>query len=229
MQKQPKRVIYLASTEDGRELLEWLNEQNCTVVLANTENEKYTAYPPYDLGLSFLYEHRVPASEFAAPYKWVNFHSGPLPEFRGRNLGYYAIMKKASTFGATIHYMDADFDTGEIIEVVRFPVEPQHTAGDLVDMSRGELVRLFKKYVPRLLRGRVQSRPQEAGTYYRRTKINPYIELTAEQSLEVRALSVARRYYPTVSAGGREYAIVPVEELASRNRKQPAVDEGARS
>ena len=207
------RVIYLSSTEIGQDLLNWFKTLPCQVILAETGNRKISEFPSYDLGISFLYTHQIPTSEFHTPYKWVNFHPGPLPEFRGRNLAYHAIMEDSPHFGATIHYMDCEFDTGEIIEVSRFPVLPCYTAGDLVSISHAKLVELFKKYLPKLLVGKVASRPQgENGRYYRRTPIKDEIELTEEQLRRIRAITVMPHYFPRVNVGGTWYRLVPDEQ-----------------
>ena len=206
-----KQVIYLSSTETGRALLAWLRTQPCDVVLANTDNTSADHLPPCDLGLGFLYVHKIPASEFIEPHKWVNFHPGPLPEFRGRDLAYHAIMQGCDQFGATIHYMDAQFDTGEIIEVVRFPIESGDTAGDLVLKSHEQLASLFRKYVPLLLQGKVPSHPQPAGAYYRKAVIDDEIHLSEEQARKVRAVTVHPRFTAHTIIGGRKYLLAPVE------------------
>src|SRR6266404_2890824 len=112
------RVVYLSSTAKGKEMLHFLLGLPCHVVLAETDDRRLGEFPEYDLGIGFLYTHRIPASEFMEPYRWVNFHPGPLPEFRGRNLAYHAISEDAKEFGATVHYMEKTFDTGELIEAI---------------------------------------------------------------------------------------------------------------
>lgn len=213
MSEKPTKVIYLSTTESGIKLLGWLQSLHCDVVLAETNGKKIVEFPPYDLGLSFLYAHRIPASEFAEPFKWVNFHPGPLPEFRGRNIAYHAILEQVSHFGATIHYMDVEFDTGEIIEVSRFPIKPEDTAGDLVQLAHEKLVELFRKHIPDLLRGKVPSQLQpENGRYYCRMPIDNTVELTQEQRTKIRALTVHPRFYAETTIGGRKYQILPVED-----------------
>lgn len=205
-----KRVIYLSSTQLGRDMLGWLRTQPCEIVLATVENAKINFdFPPYDLGISFLYTHKIPASEFVTPYKWVNFHPGPLPEFRGRNLAYHAIMQNAFRFGATVHYMNEEFDAGETIEIVHFPVMPDDTAGDLVRISHNRLARLFKKYIPRLLKGKVPSLYLGPGKYYHKTPIDDHIELPEEERRRVRAATVYPKFYATTMIEGKKYKIVP--------------------
>jgi len=205
-----KRVIYLSSGQLGRDMLDWLRTQPCEIVMATVSNTKIDfEFPPYDLGISFLYTHKIPASEFVTPYKWVNFHPGPLPEFRGRNLAYHAIMQDAGWFGATLHYMDEEFDTGGIIEARAIKILLGDTAGDLVRISHDTLACLFKDYIPRLLRGKVPSRPQGQGRYYHKVPIDDHIELPEEEKRRVRAVTVYPKFYATTLIGGKKYKIVP--------------------
>jgi|GEM_PF-2961921 len=203
------RVVYLSSTPLGQQVLELLRGQACEVVLAETENRPVASFPPYDLGIGFLYEHRIPATEFARPYRWVNFHPAPLPEYRGRNVAYHAIMQAAPSYGGTLHYMDAAFDSGEIIEVASFPVLAEHTAGDLVQLAKQQLVELFKRHIHGLLVGKVPSTPQSGGQYFRRLPIEEEVPLSDEQARCIRALTVAPRFYAKLVIGGRTYRVIP--------------------
>ena len=201
--------MFLSRGKWGPSLLRWLEKQSCEVVYSDTENRPVEKFPEYDLGLSFLYGHRIPVSEFDDRKRWINFHSAPLPEFRGCNVAYHAIMQGATHFGATIHYMDAGLDTGPLIEVQRFPIKPHHTAGDLALRSHRLLLRLFRKHGPTLLQHDLPSAPQQGGTYYRRTTLPAYVELDPSQQLLLQALTVHPLFHAKVMAGGRSYKIIP--------------------
>ena len=216
MARHPARVIFLSSTPLGEEMLAWIKDQPCRVVYSRTDDGPVEAFPPCDLGLAFLYTRRIPADQVRAPHRWVNFHPGPLPEFRGRNLAYHAIMEGSSFFGASVHYMDEGLDTGEVIETVRFPIEPGHTAGDLVCLSHAALEGLFQKHVPALLLGRVPSSPQGSGRYFPKEAIDDTVVLTDEQARKVRAVTVPPRFHATALVGGRRFRIVPAGEDGSR-------------
>lgn len=201
------RIVYVGTSKLG--MWDFLKSLPCEIVHASLADEKPVPYPDYDLGISFLYSHRIPAKEFDAGHAWVNFHPAPLPEFKGRNVAYHAIMQGATEFGGTMHYMDKDFDTGRIIEVLKFPVEQHHTAGDLVEGSHLCLVELFKKYIPLLVAGfNLESVPQTGGTYYKKQPIDPYVPLNEDQERLVRALT-AHPYVPLVNVCGKNYRIVP--------------------
>lgn len=212
MKLKHPRVVFLSTTKLGIKMLNKLKKLKCEIVFSKTEGEKCGGLPPYDLGISFLYPHKISKTEFKFPHRWVNFHPGPLPEFRGRDLCYHAIMNQATHFGATIHYMDVNYDTGEIIEVIRFPILQEDTAGDLTRRSYKLLKFLFEKYIPRLLTSKVSSSPQEKGIYYSKEPIDEVVEINEEQGLKIRALTVHPRFNAKIKIGKKMYKIVPLRK-----------------
>jgi methionyl-tRNA formyltransferase len=122
------------------------------------------ADPPgeVDLVVSFLYPRliREPLISLGR-IGCLNFHPAPLPDFRG--LGGYnvAILEGLREWGVSCHFVDEQFDTGDLVEVERFTIDPDaHTALSL-DLESGErLVRLFARVMERALAG--EELPREA-------------------------------------------------------------------
>lgn len=161
----------------------------------------------YNIGISFMYQHKVPAKEVNS-HTWFNFHPAPLPEYKGRNLCYHAIMNGEKEFGATLHYMDENFDTGDIVEVSKFPVSEKDTAEDLSDIAIGVSKNLFVKYFPRILAGEEFPRiPNVGGTYYPKEEIDEYLYLFPGDEDRVRAITY-KNFYPKVIVGGVTYKVV---------------------
>lgn len=68
-----------------------------------------------DLILTFTFPYRIPPEIIAIPrIAAVNLHPAPLPRYRGPN-PMRMIYDGAPTLGATLHYLDNDFDTGAIL------------------------------------------------------------------------------------------------------------------
>jgi methionyl-tRNA formyltransferase len=131
------------------------------------------ADPPenLDLVVSFLYPRliREPLLSLGR-IGCLNFHPAPLPDFRG--LGGYnvAILEGVTEWGVSCHFVDDHFDTGDIVEVERFAIDPDtHTAFSL-DMESGRrLVGLFARVMDRALAGEELPRePQGEGRYVSR-------------------------------------------------------------
>lgn len=75
-----------------------------------------------------------------------NLHPGPLPGYAGRDAPSWAILGGATDYGCTVHWMDAEVDTGPIAYASAFPVEPHETGLSLNSRCARtglELVRLL--------------------------------------------------------------------------------------
>lgn len=80
----------------------------------------------YDLGLSVLYWRKLRDEFLSIPtLGTINFHPALLPEYKGTGGYNLAIMDELNQWGNTAHYVDASIDTGEIIEVDRFPIDAE--------------------------------------------------------------------------------------------------------
>lgn len=170
----------------------------------------FSAIKSYDVGISFMYTHKVPAKEVNS-HTWFNFHPAPLPEYKGRNLCYHAIMNGEKEFGATIHYMDENFDTGDIIHVQRFPIWNFWTALDLSAMTINVSKYLFAEFLPRVLAGEEFERhPNEGGTYYPKFDISDEVALEDEEQRKILAIYYPP-HYPKIEIGGVTYKIVREE------------------
>lgn len=102
----------------------------------------------------------------------VNFHAAPLPEYRGVFGFNFAFLNGDHEFGVTAHLLSDDFDTGDIIEVDRFPFDPEaDSVRDLVAASESHIVELFKRVYGRYANGdAIEAIPQDPsrGAYYSR-------------------------------------------------------------
>ena len=165
----------------------------------------------YDIGISFMYQHRVPKEQLKKP--WFNFHPAPLPKYKGRNLCYHAIMNGETRFGASVHYMDENFDTGDIIDVWKFDIEESWTAGDLSERTMYDSRLMFKHFFPRILAGDDFIRlPNPRGVYFKKSPISDLVTFSDERceyflKNEIRAITYGD-FYPKIDIGGVTYKIV---------------------
>jgi methionyl-tRNA formyltransferase len=166
----------------------------------------------YDIGISFMYQHKVPAEEVNS-HPWFNFHPAPLPEYKGRDLCYHAIMNGEKEFGATLHYMDEGFDTGDIVAVERFGIEESWTAEDLSREAINRSKNLFINFLPKILETRVFFRRQSVGgTYYKKGQIIEEVPVRPDDPFGqfVRAVTY-KDFHPRIDIGGVKYKIVREE------------------
>jgi methionyl-tRNA formyltransferase len=159
-----------------------------------------------------MHQHKVPAKEVKS-HPWFNFHPAPLPEYKGRDLCYHAIMNGEREFGATVHYMDEGFDTGDIIEVGRFPMFPWDTAESLSRCAINMSKTLFEYYLPKILETPVFSRiPNIGGTYYKKGQIIEEVPVRPDDPFGqfVRAVTY-KEFAPRIDIGGVKYEIRRIE------------------
>jgi methionyl-tRNA formyltransferase len=82
-----------------------------------------------------------------------------------------AILEGLSSWGVSCHFVDEDFDTGDLVEVDRFEIDPVETAFSLDLKSQERLFAMFCRVVERLLAGEPLPRtPQGEGRYVTRAE-----------------------------------------------------------
>jgi methionyl-tRNA formyltransferase len=100
----------------------------------------------------------------------LNFHPAPLPDYRGVGGYNVAILEGLRRWGVSCHFVDEAFDTGDVVEVDHFEIDPvAETAFSLDLKSQQHLVELFKRVMGRVLEGEALPRtPQGDGRYVSR-------------------------------------------------------------
>lgn len=101
-----------------------------------------------DLVISYMYRNLVKEETLNMANKAaVNFHPGPLPKYAGWAFYNLAIIEEVKEYGCTCHYMDNNFDTGDILKVHTFPVDiKEETAVSLERKTQEEMIKLFKYF-----------------------------------------------------------------------------------
>jgi methionyl-tRNA formyltransferase len=133
-------------------------------------DEELYAAPPEDVDvvISFLFwklirEPLVSLGRIGC----LNFHPAPLPDLRG--LGGYnvAILEGMREWGVSCHFVDESFDTGDLVEVERFPLDPDSATALSLDLeSQERLLGLFQRVLGRAMSGEQLPRtPQGPGRY----------------------------------------------------------------
>ena len=97
-------------------------------------------------------------------YQAFNLHLAKLPEYRGWHSASHAILNGDKTFGVTIHKIDQNIDSGEIISESFFEITKECTVGELYHQSEIQGLHLFKNFCDKLALNDIHGRQQE-GTY----------------------------------------------------------------
>jgi methionyl-tRNA formyltransferase len=139
-----------------------------------TEDELY-ANPPEDVDVvvSFLFWNRIREPLISLGRAGcLNFHPAPLPDYRGVGGYNVAILDGLASWGVSCHFVDEHFDTGDLVEVERFAIDPESETAFSLDLTSQEhLLALFERVMQRLLDGKPLPRsPQQDGRYVSRTE-----------------------------------------------------------
>ena len=168
-------------------------------------DEELYAEPPEDVDvvISFLFwklirEPLVSLGRIGC----LNFHPAPLPDLRG--LGGYnvAILEGMREWGVSCHFVDESFDTGDLVEVERFPIDPDSATAFSLDLeSQERLFGLFQRVMGTAMAGEELPRtPQGSGALRGRRGVRA----TAPRAPRRRPRSqAARLLVPALSRGGR--------------------------
>jgi methionyl-tRNA formyltransferase len=115
-----------------------------------------------DVMFSFHYRHAIPRTvRRVAGLGAYNLHLSLLPRWRGRWPIPFVILAGERESGITLHEMVEEFDAGDVVGQVAFPVAPRETATDLYDKSLGAVRLLLRRAVPLILERRAPRSPQD--------------------------------------------------------------------
>lgn len=101
-----------------------------------------------DFVISYMYRRLVTDDvRNLANIAAINFHAGPLPRYGGWAFYNIAILENAKEYGCTCHYMDKNFDTGALLKVNTFEINPkEETAVSLEKKTQNEMIKLFNDF-----------------------------------------------------------------------------------
>jgi methionyl-tRNA formyltransferase len=136
-----------------------------------SEDELYASPPDdVDVVISFLFWKliREPLISLGR-IGCLNFHPAPLPDYRGVGGYNVAILDGLTSWGVSCHFVDEQFDTGDVVEVERFEIDPVgETAFSLDLKSQEHLVGLFERVMEQAASGELPREPQGEGRYVTR-------------------------------------------------------------
>ena len=106
-----------------------------------------------DLIVSFTFPYRIPPEITAIPrYGAVNLHPTVLPSYRGPNVA-RPIYEGAPEIGATLHWTEAEYDTGRILSQHAAPLPKVVTEQTIFTLWPPLMARVFAEGVARALAG----------------------------------------------------------------------------
>jgi methionyl-tRNA formyltransferase len=179
-----------------------------------SDDELYRRPPgDVDLVVSFLFwkQIREPLLSLGR-VGCLNFHPAPLPDVRGVGGYNVAVLEGMGEWGVSCHFMDAGLDTGDLVEVERFPIDADTETAFSLDMqSQERLYELFKRVMRRALAGEELPRePQGAGRYVTREEFESLRRVRPGDDLGRKLRAFWYPPYPgaVMEVDGRELTLV---------------------
>jgi len=170
-----------------------------------------------DLVLSYLHRRRIRPALIDLPrVGCFNFHPAPLPELRGVAGYNFAVLENMAEYGVSVHWVSPELDTGDIVEVKRFPIDPaSETALSLERKAQAALFALFTEFI-RLVE---ENRPlpalrQGPGRYISRKQMLAAMRILPEDTPELIDRKARAFWFPPyqgacIEVGGRRFTVVP--------------------
>jgi methionyl-tRNA formyltransferase len=143
-----------------------------------------------DIGISAFFGYIVRQDILnLLPAGCLNIHPALLPYNRGAFPNVWSIIE-GTPAGATIHYMDASVDTGDIVAQQPVPVTPIDTGGSLYRKLELACVELFVASWPLIRSANVTRTPQDAtaGCMHRSRDIESIDEIDLDRTYKAREL-----------------------------------------
>ena len=139
-----------------------------------------------DYMISIHFPYIVPQEVLDLPrIGTLNLHPAFLPYNRGWHTPSWAIVD-GTPYGATLHWMDAGVDTGDIAMQRQVAVRPGDTADSLYQRVLDAELDLFRDAIPAIATNELPRIPQvEEGTEHRKSDLAPYQALDLKQSQTV--------------------------------------------
>ena len=158
-----------------------------------------------DMGISASFGYLLkPELLKMFPRECINLHAALLPYNGGWYTNVWPIVD-GTPAGATIHYIDAGVDSGDVIVQREMPVEPTDTGGSLHEKITRDLIELFKENWSSIRAGTNSRTAQDRGkgTSHRKAEINGISRIDLEgkyRGRDLLNLLRARTYPPYPSA-----------------------------
>jgi methionyl-tRNA formyltransferase len=170
--EQGSEVVAVASSEPDR----WTREEQRLDLVARrhgltlVDDEDLYRAPPEDVDvvISFLFWKRIREPLISmGRIGCLNFHPAPLPDFRGLGGYNFAILEGLDEWGVSCHFVDESYDTGDLVEVERFPIDRDRETALSLDLeSQERLLGLFQRVMSKALsREELPRQPQGDGRY----------------------------------------------------------------
>lgn len=162
----PTEQIWFSSV---RELAEVNKVPYLTSSINEPENIERVRQIAPDFLMSFYYRNMIRPELLEIPTRGaLNLHGSWLPKYRGRVPVNWAVINGETETGATLHYMVAKPDAGDIVDQEKVGIAFTDTAHDVFGKVNEAAVTVLRRAWPKLVDGSADRIPMDlaAGSYF---------------------------------------------------------------
>lgn len=181
------------------------------------------SYLDIDLGISILYWRKLKGALLLRQSKHgcINFYPAILPQYKGCAGYNLAILDGLSKWGSSCHYVDEEIDTGGILDVQDFDIDPDtETALSLEAKTLIAMEQQFKRMIRAIIttpEGRIKAAPNIGGRYVSRTQMEDLKQILPGEDPDKKSLAF---WFPPYSGAwveinGQRANIIPEIVLRS--------------
>lgn len=180
-----------------------------------------------DLIVSFTFPYRITPELCAIPrYGAVNLHPTVLPAYRGPNV-MRVFYEGHPVYGATLHWIAPDFDTGNILNQKSAPMPDELVPGELMPAWFGLAGQALAEGISRALAGDPGTPQNDSQASYAApfTEEEHWVDLREPARIihrKTTALNLQGPGNAKVKIAGKPYAIVGLEAMADKENSAEA-------
>ena len=158
----------------------------------------------------------------------INFHPAPLPDWRGMGGVFnYALYEKLTDWGCSAHFVDATFDTGDIIKTNRFSIQDIDTIPSLTKLSHIHMLTLLKEVINIIMKNKTTPEliprvKQGKGRYISKKDLDLLREIKLDDSIQEIDNKIKSCFCPPhhgayITIKDKQYSIINSEMLNKIN------------
>lgn len=180
-----------SSDFEGSQMAEWCTQNNIPFFSNDDVYKKLYAgqLPEFDLGISNTFG-RLIRKELIDYLRGriINLHGAILPDYKGMFTYNWGIYYGETEWGVTAHYVNENFDEGDIIQIRRFAINPETiTVKELEEQTQNNAYFLTMELIDCFSKGEIPAAvPQKlGGHYYSRQDFEKLKQILPEDSAQI--------------------------------------------
>jgi methionyl-tRNA formyltransferase len=184
-------VVFLGVNDVGLRIYDWLCERETVdmrAMLTEPDQLELVRTEQPDLLVSVGFDHLVPEEIIEIPSRGaLNLHPSYLPYNRGKSPNVWPLVD-GTPAGVTLHYMDVEFDTGDILAQREVDTEFSDTGKELHTRLENAQFELFTETWPQIEADEITPTPQvnDAGNYHSKADFVDLCELDPNAEVQIK-------------------------------------------